>query len=91
MIEAFRSQLMDGEPSPDELARRFAELAAVESHCNSAKRGGDLGFFGCGAGWPCLIHRQARKPVFCQSFVKPWSLIPLHPPTLQARPDAAVF
>ncbi|GBF97346.1 hypothetical protein Rsub_10993 [Raphidocelis subcapitata] len=48
LIEAFRSQLVAGQPSPDDLAHRFAELAAVESHCNSAKRGGDLGFFGRG-------------------------------------------
>lgn len=46
MIEAFREQLVAGDPAT--LPARFAELAAVESHCSSAKRGGDLGPFQCG-------------------------------------------
>ena len=29
------------------LPQRFAELASTESHCSSAKRGGDLGPFKC--------------------------------------------
>jgi hypothetical protein len=45
-LQAFRQQLVSGEPSPDELAARFAELAGQESHCSSARRGGDLGDFG---------------------------------------------
>ena len=48
MIEAFRGRLVAGDPAPAELARRFAELAATESHCSSARRGGDLGDFGPG-------------------------------------------
>lgn len=39
MIEQFRQQLVSG-------AVDFATLAAQESHCNSATRGGDLGPFG---------------------------------------------
>ena len=40
-IAIFQQQLISGEAN-------FAELAAVESHCSSAKRGGDLGWFGHG-------------------------------------------
>lgn len=32
--------------SPEELKATFEELAQTESDCSSAKRGGDLGFFG---------------------------------------------
>jgi hypothetical protein len=46
MIESFREQLMVGDPAT--LPRRFADLARTESHCSSAKRGGDLGPFRCG-------------------------------------------
>ncbi|PNW72347.1 hypothetical protein CHLRE_16g671900v5 [Chlamydomonas reinhardtii] len=41
MIEHFHSMLVKGEVE-------FAALAAQESHCSSAKRGGDLGEFGRG-------------------------------------------
>lgn len=41
MIEGFRARLVAGEVE-------FAALAAQESHCSSAKRGGDLGEFGPG-------------------------------------------
>ena len=41
-IEGFRRQLAAGGPA------EFAALAAVESHCSSARRGGDLGEFGPG-------------------------------------------
>jgi NIMA-interacting peptidyl-prolyl cis-trans isomerase 1 len=41
MIEAFQDQLRSGQAD-------FAALASVESHCSSAKRGGDLGMFGKG-------------------------------------------
>lgn len=44
--QAFHAQLTSGDPSPEELASRFSELASVESHCSSARRGGDLGQFG---------------------------------------------
>ena len=40
-IQAFRTQLAFGKAD-------FTELAARESHCSSAKRGGDLGEFGPG-------------------------------------------
>ena len=40
-IQAFRTQLAFGKAD-------FADLAARESHCSSAKRGGDLGEFGPG-------------------------------------------
>ena len=41
MIEAFHGQLMRGEVE-------FAALAKQESHCSSARKGGDLGEFGSG-------------------------------------------
>ena len=41
MLDAFRARLAAGEST-------FAELAEAESHCSSAKRGGDLGPFGRG-------------------------------------------
>ena len=40
-IQAFRELLVSGQAS-------FADLAGRESHCSSAKRGGDLGEFGPG-------------------------------------------
>ena len=40
-IEQFRQQLTSGQAD-------FATLASQESHCSSAKRGGDLGEFGPG-------------------------------------------
>lgn len=45
MIQAFHAQLFVGDPQS--LPQRFAELASKESHCSSAKRGGDLGTFKC--------------------------------------------
>ena len=41
MLAAFQQRLISGEVA-------FAELAARESHCSSASRGGDLGIFGRG-------------------------------------------
>lgn len=41
MIQAYREQIASG-------AADFAQLASTESHCSSAKRGGDLGPFGPG-------------------------------------------
>ncbi len=41
MIEGFRKQIVSGETD-------FTTLAAQESHCSSAQRGGDLGEFGPG-------------------------------------------
>lgn len=43
MIEGFHAQLVADDPAT--LSQRFADLAKVESHCSSAKRGGDLGEF----------------------------------------------
>ena len=40
-IQDFRQQLTSGQSD-------FAKLASEESHCSSAKRGGDLGEFGPG-------------------------------------------
>lgn len=40
-IERFREQITSGQAD-------FAQLAAVESDCSSARRGGDLGTFGPG-------------------------------------------
>ena len=39
MIQAYREQVASG-------AADFGQLASTESHCSSAKRGGDLGPFG---------------------------------------------
>lgn len=49
MIEEFHASLVTGDPGT--LQQRFADLASSESHCSSAKKGGDLGQFGC---LPCL-------------------------------------
>jgi NIMA-interacting peptidyl-prolyl cis-trans isomerase 1 len=38
--------LTEVKDNPDELRATFEELARTESDCSSAKRGGDLGFFG---------------------------------------------
>lgn len=38
--------LLEVESDPEELRATFEELARTESDCSSAKRGGDLGFFG---------------------------------------------
>ena len=40
------SILQDVAGDPKELRATFEELAKTESDCTSAKRGGDLGFFG---------------------------------------------
>ena len=42
MIKNFREKIETGEAT-------FADLASKYSDCSSAKRGGDLGFFGKGA------------------------------------------
>lgn len=44
-IVEFEAQLRAGDSTT--LAQRFAELAQTESHCSSARAGGDLGPFGC--------------------------------------------
>ena len=41
MIKHFREQILSGQVA-------FEDVAARESHCNSARRGGDLGDFGPG-------------------------------------------
>ncbi|WIA15829.1 hypothetical protein OEZ85_012584 [Tetradesmus obliquus] len=76
MIQAFREQLVAGEPDAAELAGRFAELAGQESHCSSARRGGDLGEFGPGQMQPAfesaafaLEVGQLSGPVFSDSGV----------------------
>ena len=47
MINAFREQLASG-------AVEFGALATSESHCSSARRGGDLGEFGPGQMQPAF-------------------------------------
>lgn len=42
MVKRFREQIA---AAPD-LAAAFAALATTESHCGSARSGGDLGWFG---------------------------------------------
>jgi NIMA-interacting peptidyl-prolyl cis-trans isomerase 1 len=39
-------EILQEEQDPEELQATFEELARTESDCSSAKRGGDLGFFG---------------------------------------------
>lgn len=41
MVQAFRQSIIEGD-------EKFEELAARESHCNSARAGGDLGYFSRG-------------------------------------------
>ena len=41
MVKAIRKRIVDD-------GEDFVEVAQVESHCSSAKRGGDLGLFGRG-------------------------------------------
>lgn len=50
-IQAFHAQLTSGDAGT--LQARFAELASQESHCSSAKRGGDLGPFSCASPHSC--------------------------------------
>jgi NIMA-interacting peptidyl-prolyl cis-trans isomerase 1 len=47
MVQQFRDQLA---ASPD-LPAAFAALATRESHCGSARSGGDLDWFGCVGVW----------------------------------------
>lgn len=49
--------LQEEEGNTDELQATFEELARTESDCSSAKRGGDLGFFG----------RKKMQPAFEQA------------------------
>ena len=53
MIEGFREQIVSGETD-------FATLAARESHCSSAQRGGDLGEFGPGQMQAAFENVRAR-------------------------------
>lgn len=45
-IQGLLEILQEEEGNPEELRATFEELARTESDCSSAKRGGDLGFFG---------------------------------------------
>lgn len=45
-LEGLLEILIEEEGNLDELRATFEELARTESDCSSAKRGGDLGFFG---------------------------------------------
>mmetsp|Transcript_12582 Transcript_12582/g.30042 ORF Transcript_12582/g.30042 Transcript_12582/m.30042 type:complete len:257 (+) Transcript_12582:170-940(+) len=49
--------IKEEEANPDELRATFEEIARTESDCSSAKRGGDLGFFG----------RRKMQPAFEQA------------------------
>ncbi|KAK9813741.1 hypothetical protein WJX73_006223 [Symbiochloris irregularis] len=69
MIEQYRQQITSGKVS-------FEDLASTESHCSSAKRGGDLGTFGPGQMQPAFEHAaydlkvgQLSQPVFSDSGV----------------------
>lgn len=45
-LQSLLELLQEVQHDPKELRATFEELARTESDCNSAKRGGDLGFFG---------------------------------------------
>lgn len=45
-VQDLRDMLTGIADDPKELRKMFSELARTESDCSSAKRGGDLGFFG---------------------------------------------
>jgi len=45
-LEGILEILQEEQDNPDELRATFEELARTESDCSSAKRGGDLGYFG---------------------------------------------
>lgn len=69
MIKQFREQIASGQVD-------FATLAAQESHCSSARRGGDLGEFGPGKMQPAfeqasfaLAVGEMSGPVFSDSGV----------------------
>mmetsp|Transcript_13385 Transcript_13385/g.19693 ORF Transcript_13385/g.19693 Transcript_13385/m.19693 type:complete len:260 (-) Transcript_13385:145-924(-) len=47
-LAEFQEILQESAEDPEELRATFEELARTESDCTSAKRGGDLGFFGRG-------------------------------------------
>ncbi len=61
-IQQFRQQLTSGQSD-------FAKLASEESHCSSAKRGGDLGEFGPG---------QMQKPFEDATYALKVIISPLH-------------
>ena len=61
-IQQFRQQLTSGQSD-------FAKLASEESHCSSAKRGGDLGEFGPG---------QMQKPFEDATYALKVIIPPLH-------------
>ncbi len=61
-IQHFRQQLTSGQSE-------FAKLASEESHCSSAKRGGDLGDFGPG---------QMQKPFEEATYALKVIIPPLH-------------
>ena len=58
-VEELIAILKESEDDPKELRATFEELAKTESDCTSAKRGGDLGFFG---------KRKMQKPFEDASF-----------------------
>lgn len=68
-VQAFRAEIASGQTD-------FATLASVESHCSSARKGGDLGWFGRGQmqrpfeeGAYALDVGQLSEPVFSDSGV----------------------
>ena len=74
MIENFHQQLTSGEAD-------FATLASKESHCSSAKRGGDLGKFEPGTMMPAFeeatyaLKVMGCAAVVCVGVVVNWALV----------------
>ena len=74
MIENFHQQLTSGESD-------FATLASKESHCSSAKRGGDLGKFEPGTMMPAFeeatytLKVMSCAAVVCVGVVVDWALM----------------
>lgn len=68
MIENFHQQLTSGEAD-------FATLASKESHCSSAKRGGDLGKFEPGTMMPAFEEATYALKVTIVRLLSAWVLL----------------
>lgn len=64
MIQQYRQQISSG-------AVDFGALASTESHCSSAKRGGDLGPFGPGQMQKAFEDVSYSFPMLCSASIPP--------------------